>query len=261
MYSRRIFGRTDTGFTLIEVMVSMTIMSLVITVLYLAFSTGVRVWTRQEDKTDNAQQLFIVTKFLKKDFINLRPYTFNWENGKSFFFTGNKDVLFYVTSNGFASKDRDKGELFFTCMYLKNEEENGTSLYLYKSPYPSLELLENFHDLRQNNFEASFFLPSQAIVEDSILLLEGLDTGGFVIGEEKHLRLLEEEADEKEIQTDPDTELAMDDSVEEVTEIPFTKWDAAKLPLSVQFLYQMGGNNFAIFAQVERAQETKDEKK
>ncbi|NCC60285.1 MAG: prepilin-type N-terminal cleavage/methylation domain-containing protein [Verrucomicrobiae bacterium] len=249
------------GFTLLEVIVSMTIMALVVTVLYSAFSTGTRVWEDQDNRLAAVQERFIVTRLLARDFEQLRPYSFSWEKGKGFFFAGDREKIFYATTNGLAARDRDKGALFFSCAFLVRDDESGTlSLRMFKSPYPTNEMAQALHDFRmQAEADSEDALPytlPATLLDESIILLDNLDQAGFIIDFPERVSLTDENATD-EGRSENDAE-GNGTEVETLDELEDEAWKKNRLPSSVQFAFSSEGRNFTIFSKVLMAVDDND---
>ncbi|MBN2333127.1 MAG: prepilin-type N-terminal cleavage/methylation domain-containing protein [Deltaproteobacteria bacterium] len=174
------------GFTLIEVVLSLTIMAMVIMVLYQAFAVATRVWSRQQVKGEGVAREQMVNRLFRDDFGQLVPYTVNWSKGQGFFFAGGPRTVLYVTTNGFAAQQRQEEELYFCCCYLESEQDGSLSLHLYKSPYPETLLLETLDELNQRSPEQrAGFRPPRELREQSLLLVDGLQQAAFSYDKEQ----------------------------------------------------------------------------
>jgi hypothetical protein len=228
----------------------MTIMALVVTVLYSAFSTGVRVWTDQDNAMAVVQERFIVSRQLGRDFERLRPYNFSWEKGEDFFFAGDRSTLFYATANGFAAQDRDKGEIFFACAFLERDEENATlDLRIFKTAYPKRFLIQALEDFQvraeEQDNDPGFTVPED-IRKQSIVLLHGLDEAGFVINFPDRVLLEEENA----TRTLDDVEQENATRIQELEDLEDDPWKRGELPASIQLTFTQKEKSQTIFARV-----------
>ncbi|EMG39091.1 prepilin-type N-terminal cleavage/methylation domain-containing protein [Desulfocurvibacter africanus PCS] len=185
-YSRLEANRVQAGFTLLEVVISLTILSLLMLVLYMAFSTAATVWSRTGDGDSPKQRQETVSRLLADDFRGLRPYTLNWEQGRDFAFAGAKGAVFYVTTGGLGSTDRADHGLFFACLFLAPEErtrpgrDSAQALYLYKSPYPDEDYFLALHDFATSTGDTrASWLPPESMRERSRLLLGHLGEAAF----------------------------------------------------------------------------------
>lgn len=168
------------GFTLLELIISMTVISMVVVVVYSAFSMGVRVWERQELDNEGVRREEVLLRLLDRDFADIVPYNTHWQAAPLSLFVGASQTLFYVTRNGFASQRRDGRALFFGCFFVARDEQGGMGLYLYKVPEPSPDLLaeiRRFTGMSQG-MRGSFVLPDQ-FRNDAVLIVDGLTEASF----------------------------------------------------------------------------------
>ena len=215
------------GFTLIEVIVSLTIMAIVITVLYQAFSVSGRIWSRQEVQGNIIAREQALWNLFTGDFREIRLYTFNREKGKGGFFEGGRKTIFYVTTNGFASSFRRPGGLFFCCFYIRPDAEGNYSAYLYKTPYPETFLFKAFDDFQQlPSGQKVDYLPGDEVLEKSVLIIDGLLDASFSYGKEQFISLPEHGK--------PGL-IAADDYT-----LPQTVWGGGHLPDRLLFSYKLG---------------------
>ncbi len=169
------------GFTLLELIISMTIISMVVLVLYFAFSTGVRVWDRDDSQASEYERIEAVLRLVETDLAEAVPYNMNWEMGSLALFTGGKTSLYYVTGNGTGAMAGAGAGLFFTALYAGDcPEDPETCLFLYKSPRPHPEYVENVDDFRgATEIQREYFKPGGHIEQNSILLLKGVESLKF----------------------------------------------------------------------------------
>ncbi|MCD6533820.1 MAG: prepilin-type N-terminal cleavage/methylation domain-containing protein [Deltaproteobacteria bacterium] len=184
------------GFTLIEMVIAMTILALVVTVLYLAFSTAGRIWSRQQIKGGRGEHEAALARLLSDDLQNLVPYSFSWERGQGFFFALGPKALFYATTSGYGARQRSAEGLYFACCYLQeSQEEEGFALYLAKEMGPKnflVEALSDFTKAPEKNM-----VVNEALREASLLILDGLTEASFaVVGDPEKLNLPEGDIDE-----------------------------------------------------------------
>ncbi|MEA3347925.1 MAG: prepilin-type N-terminal cleavage/methylation domain-containing protein, partial [Pseudomonadota bacterium] len=184
------------GFTLIEMIIAMTILALVVTVLYLAFSTAGRIWSRQQIKGGRGEHEAALSRLLSDDLQNLVPYSFSWEKGQGFFFAYGPSALFYATTSGYGARQRSAEGLYFTCCYLQeSEEKEGFSLFLAKEMGPKNFLVEALWDFIQGPEKS--LVVNESLREASLLILDGLTEASFaVVGDPEKLNLPEGEIEE-----------------------------------------------------------------
>ena len=183
------------GFTLIEMIIAMVILALVVTVLYLAFSTAGRIWSKQQLKGGHGEHEAALIRLLHDDLENLVPYSFSWEKGEGFFFALGSKTIFYATTSGYGARQRQSEGLYFACCYLKeSEKEEGLALYLVKERGPKKFLVEALWDFMKNP-DKNFAVNSE-INDASLLVLDGLQEAEFVVvADPEKLNLPEGEID------------------------------------------------------------------
>lgn len=178
-YPRRVFSST-VGFTLIELLISITIFALIITVLYQAFSTASRVWSRQELFDESKARQVAIRRMFEADFNQLVSYSYHHPKGDYTFFAGTPRVLFYATRNGFGAHYRDQHGLFFVCCYLQPEDDGNQSLMIYKSAFPERKLLTAFEGfLRLDSMEQQVWIPPEELRTSSLKVISGLTQARF----------------------------------------------------------------------------------
>ena len=184
------------GFTLIEMVIAMTILALVVMVLYLAFSSAGQIWSRQQVKGGLGEHEAALARLLNDDLQNLVPYSFSWEKGQGFFFAVGPKALFYATTSGYGARQRSPEGLYFACLYLQeSQEREGFTLFLAKEMGPKNFLVETLWDFMKGP-EKSLLL-NESLREASLPILDGLKNAVFdIVGDPEKLNLPEGEIDE-----------------------------------------------------------------
>lgn len=176
------------GFSLIELITAMTITSMIVMMLYWAFALGSRVWDVQDDQTSTVQREEAFFRLLDQDFRGMVPYTMRWERGTLDFFSGGPTALFYVTRGGFGAVARDGKALFFACLVVLPNPEDGWDVALYKVPVPDPDLLEDLHSFQtQGEVSRRGWTPSGQILDEAVIFLERLSDVGFYYLRERPL--------------------------------------------------------------------------
>lgn len=129
------------GFTLLELVVSLTITTMVTLVIYSAFALGTRVWERQGQEDQDLRREEVMLRLLDQDVAGMTAYNTRWEGADLSFFAGSPTVLFYVTGNGFGALRRQDKALFFSCLFVGQDENGQEGLFLYKIPEPGPDLV------------------------------------------------------------------------------------------------------------------------
>ncbi|MBU0484147.1 MAG: prepilin-type N-terminal cleavage/methylation domain-containing protein [Proteobacteria bacterium] len=92
--SRIFFGRQ--GFTLLELLISLAIMSVIVTVIFGGLRVGVRAWDKGESLVDSQQRLRIVPELVRKQIASLTMPEVLKKDSKWFFFEGdNRSMAFF----------------------------------------------------------------------------------------------------------------------------------------------------------------------
>jgi len=230
------------GFTLLEMIISLTILSLVILTVYVAFSLGVDVWQDMGDKKTAVDRKAIAIRLLKQDFSSIRPYTWNSEDGQLMFFAGGPRCVFYVTTNGLGAKNRSGKALFFTCLYIDAapEDEEGNSLYVYKSGLPGPDFLETLREFRTgSDMFRSNFVPPTFVSEDSIPVLNNISDAQFGYQERAYPPF-------SGAKTEMEGEWGQQKGSGEV--LAETEWVQNKLPGQISFMTQYVEEEFMVRA-------------
>jgi general secretion pathway protein J len=74
--------KRDTGFTLLELMISLTIVSLIVLIIFGCFRVGIRAWVKGEEDVDVRQRLRIVMELMKHQLASASLYAATKSNGK-----------------------------------------------------------------------------------------------------------------------------------------------------------------------------------
>lgn len=226
-------ARTDAGFTLLETVISLTILALLMLVLYLAFSTASSVWSRAGDGESRGQRQETVARLLAEDFRSLRPYTLSWERGQDFAFVGAARTVFYVTAGGLGAVDRASHGLFFACLFLAPEDDGTLALRLYKSPYPDQTYFEALHDFATSVGSArAEWLPPETLAESSTTLLKGLGEAAFTFAAGPAILPAEDDAS----------------PFARRRPLPEKDWGKPGLPATAQLEYSLAGKTYRALA-------------
>ena len=166
----------NSGFTLLELIVSMTIISMVVLVLYFAFSIGARSWDNDGLHGEEEIRLEAALRLMEDDLQNVVPFDMNWERGTLSIFAGGPRSVFYVTGNGTGAFSGAGAGLFFSILYIDVCPETAEDcLFLYKSSRPSPEFVRAVDDFKgAAEFQQEYFSPGMEIAEKSILILKDL---------------------------------------------------------------------------------------
>lgn len=125
------------GFTLIEVMLAMTLLSIMVTLLFASLKTCAESWNKGEVKIAEVNEKAVVYQFFKRHLPSIRPLwdDFSEEDERQFSFRGTRDSLQFVSV--FPSSAGRKGLHLFE---IKFEQKDQGQIKVILSPfYPSLD--------------------------------------------------------------------------------------------------------------------------
>ena len=91
--------RREKGFTLLEVLLAMTILSLIAVIIGVSLKLGIRAWERGESDADDSQKLRYIVERLSQQIRSAYPYQMLIDGEKAIAFKGKSDSVFFVTSS------------------------------------------------------------------------------------------------------------------------------------------------------------------
>ena len=128
------------GFTLLEVLIAMTLLSIMVTLLFSSLKVGAESWDRGETKIAEVNEKAVVYQFFKRYLPGIRPI---WDefsaDERLFTFQGTEKSLQFVSA--FPSSAGRKGLQHFLISFDDNEEEAVLTVLL-KPFYPAKDGME-----------------------------------------------------------------------------------------------------------------------
>lgn len=215
----------ERGFTLLEMIVSMVIVSGIVLAVYTAYSTVVRTWETSQEQAAEFRLEAIGTRLLVEDWKTLATYTFSTERGKYLFFFGSPNRLAYVTTHGLGAHRAVRGGLFFTMLFIV-PTENGVGLFCYKTDLPEVELSDLVRLYRAGGQDAS---------------VRGLEE--FLLDSSRLLKEADEAAFSFDVAAGNETALPAEESVlppQELELLPRSEWSGLELPRRVRLSLRRG---------------------
>lgn len=88
------------GFTLIEVIIAITIVSMIAVIIGSAFNIGIRAWNKGDTEIDDSQRLRFFSEKLAEQIKSAYPYQIDKDGKKNIAFQGESDSLWFVTLSG-----------------------------------------------------------------------------------------------------------------------------------------------------------------
>ena len=152
-------GQKNTGFTLLEVMLAMTLLSIMVVLLFSSLKIGAESWNKGESKIAEVNEKAVVYQFFKRHLLSIRPLWNDFsDDERSFSFQGEQDRFQFVSV--FPVSAARKGLQLFVVE--PDQSEKGVIKVILTPFYPTLEgqqwepeevvLLENVEE-----FELSYF--------------------------------------------------------------------------------------------------------
>ena len=202
---------SDRGFTLLELVISMLIVSGIVLLIYSSYSTVVRTWERNQAQIADIRFEAIGDRLVVNDWRQMTAFDFVNTKGSFHFLFGSPTRFAYATKHGLGGRRSIDGRLFFALLMIEPLGE-GVGVYSYKTDVPELELAD--------------------------LVASYLASDGSVSLEEGFLRdaILLKEADEAEFSYDSknDTESEGEGETEAEGELRFSEWRKQALPERVR---------------------------
>lgn len=131
----------ERGFTLLEVIISLVVVSAVVLMIYVSHSTVVQVWKKNHAEASVFRLEIVGDRLLREDWKNMVPYGFFTQRGTYPFLHGSPTRLGYVTTHRLGARRVSGGGLFFTLLLLEPQGK-GMGLYCYKTDVPEHRLTE-----------------------------------------------------------------------------------------------------------------------
>jgi general secretion pathway protein J len=90
----------SSGFTLVELIISITILSIITVIIGAAFHLGIQAWEKGEKETGDAQQLRVLSSLLSQQIKSIYPYPIKMEDKDEevVMFKGEPDSITFVTT-------------------------------------------------------------------------------------------------------------------------------------------------------------------
>lgn len=135
--------RREGGFTLLEVIIAMLLVSAVVLMIFVSHSMVVDVWKKNHAEAAVFRLEVVGDRLLREDWKQMAPYSFSTQRGTYPILFGSPTRLGYVTTHRLGARRESGGGLFFTLLLLEPEGK-GVGLYCYKTDIPEHRLAELF---------------------------------------------------------------------------------------------------------------------
>ncbi len=121
----------DHGFTLLEILLAMTIMSIITLIVGSVFRLGVNAWEKGEVETGETQKLRVLSGIISQQIKSAYPYRMMIDNKKMIIFEGEPNSLTFVTALA--------GSSFYGFKWVRYRYEDGV-LYYNEGLLPDKEM-------------------------------------------------------------------------------------------------------------------------
>ena len=169
--SNRQFGNDiNRGFTLVEVLIALTLLGVMMTLLMSTFRAGAKSWDAGEAMASETENQFVVHNFLRSYLENARPVIddFSDEDESEFSFQGDKDYVKFVAG---LPANQDRGGLWQFELGLEKNGRSNDLMVLVEPFFPEIdedaELSETLTLLSNvKTFNLSYFGRGEATDQD-----------------------------------------------------------------------------------------------
>ncbi len=126
----RVRGVFSQGFTLMELMISLSIIGIILVIVFGAFRIGVRAWEHGEADISDHQRQRIVLERLQRQLVSASPEKIEMTGGKKFFFQGDLNELMFISDVSLITGNK-AGQVFVK--YVVETDDNGlAALKIYE---------------------------------------------------------------------------------------------------------------------------------
>lgn len=89
--------KNSAGFTLLEILVAIMILSMVVVIIGSGFNLGIKAWEKGEAETNETQRLRIISGLMSQQLKSFYPYRMEIDGKNVIVFEGKSDSLLFVT--------------------------------------------------------------------------------------------------------------------------------------------------------------------
>jgi len=102
---RKAIVKDSKGFTLLELLIALTIFSMIVVVIFACLHMGVRAWEKGEENAQKNQEMRILLDLIPQQIRSLYPYRFKEGNIEFLAFKGNNHSIRFISTLGATSKE------------------------------------------------------------------------------------------------------------------------------------------------------------
>lgn len=115
---------THNGFTLIEVLVALTILGMILSIAFAGIRLGIGAWEKGDAVSEDTQRIRTLAARLSNEIGSMYPYIITAAGGvKEYAFKGEEHSIGFVTTNEDSMPDLPKGGFKYVFYSVKNEPE------------------------------------------------------------------------------------------------------------------------------------------
>lgn len=125
------------GFTLLEMMIALTLLGVLLILVYSSLNLGIRAWDSGDRRVAEASHQRIVQGFLRRELGQVFPVRWRGIPESKIAFEGSKQEIRFVTSLNLGASAKEGG-LQWAHLYLAEESRNGQrghTLFLRREPF------------------------------------------------------------------------------------------------------------------------------
>ena len=96
-----IFNGTEDGFTLLELIVTLTILTIIVVLAFGAFRLGIKAWETGDERVDFFYRMKYLVDLMEKEISSIHPYYFRQDNeneDKKLAFQGQPNLISFISS-------------------------------------------------------------------------------------------------------------------------------------------------------------------
>jgi general secretion pathway protein J len=114
--------RFKQGFTLLELLISLSILAVIVVIIFAAFRIGIRAWEKGEAAVDDLQRKRIVLSLIKQQLASIFPKTITKEAKQQVLFKGDAKSILFVSALALM-KENDFGAVLGTYRIIESDED------------------------------------------------------------------------------------------------------------------------------------------
>ena len=131
--SGRVVSSRHAGFTLVELMIAMTLVSILMTMIYTSFSVAVRSWESIDEISTDNEEMYAIQTFLFRKLSQIRPLSSDGKGKFNILFKGERQVLQFIAT---APLHREFVDGLYQYHLSVDSDERGTSLQISYDRFP-----------------------------------------------------------------------------------------------------------------------------